>query len=151
MFYFEVFAKPLPQLTTLRSSCSFFFNFFFIPLCSFSKHPHCAGCSESMQNESQCSRGYIKRNRARTYLCVLPCAPGCVRAKACCHQVVKLYKVKALPGQLLTTCTDVSFMNSAESWRKRGRVGKKKANNQREHVGLGEGMVGRWFGVLLGA
>lgn len=67
VFYFEVFAKPLPQLTTLWSSSSFFF--FVIPLCLFSKHPHCAACSESMQNESHHSRGYIKKPCAYVLVC----------------------------------------------------------------------------------
>lgn len=50
-----------------------------------------------------------------------------LRAKACCCQLVKLYKVGALSQRLLTSRTNVSFMNSTK-YAERERV--KESNGQ---------------------
>lgn len=79
---------------------------------------------------------------------MLICVQNALRTKACCCQILKLYKVRALPRQLLTSCTNVSFMNSTE------RLSKREWNKPRNREMMwaewekGQAMVGV---VLLGA
>lgn len=83
--------------------------------------------SESKQNVSSVLH---KHTRVRS--------PRLLRAEACCLRIVKLYKTRALPGRLLTTCANDSFMSCVERRRERA---KSRRMDSRPGIGREEGQA----------